>query len=261
MARHRERLWNTLMLLGRLLKFVGNCKLASLTDAVALQYCDHKLATVKLATASIELRSIRTAFNWAKQRPGKKYLYYNPFAQSGMIPRVEGQKIPLCLSPDEKAQFFAAIDNVEHGRLFRFRLLTGCRRSEAVHLTWEDIDLEQKQITFRKTKTKKDRTVPINLELMQVILALDQSSQKIFNYAPGSVSRLFNQYRKKAGLRKELHLHCLRHTAASDLVRQGIHLTKIQKFLGHTNVKTTKIYTHVLPQDLREVAEALSCVG
>ena len=245
----------------RPLKFVGDCKLTSLTDAVALEYRNHKLATVKPASASIELRPIRTAFNCAKQKPGKKYLIRNPFAQSGMIPRVEGQKIPLCLSPDEKARFFAAIDDVNHERLFKFMLLTGCRRGEAVILAWQDVDLEQRQLTFRRTKTKIDRSIPINLELMPVILALDRSSQKIFNYAPGSVSRLFNRYRKKAELRQELHLHCLKHTAASDLVRQGIHLTKIQKFQGHTNVKTTEIYTHVLPQDLREVAEALGCSG
>ncbi|TKJ41162.1 hypothetical protein CEE37_05710 [candidate division LCP-89 bacterium B3_LCP] len=75
------------------------------------------------------------------------------------------------------------------------------------------------------------------------------------------MTRQFKRYLVKSGIEKDLHLHNLRHTAASDLVRNGVHLTKIQKFLGHSSVKVTEIYTHVLPEDLREVAEALTCAG
>ena len=96
---------------------------------------------------------------------------------------------------------------------------------------------------------------------MQIILQLDRSRSRPFDYGPDWVSRLFKRYLVKSGIQKDLHLHCLRHTAASDLVRQGVHLRKIQKFLGHSSLKMTEIYTHVLPEDLREVADALSCVG
>jgi len=185
----------------------------------------------------------------------------NPFAKKGMIPRVEAKNIPLCLFPDEKARFLSAINNGKHLQLFKFYLLTGCRRNEALNLQWSDIDLEQKQLTFRKTKTKKERTLPISLELMQVVMSLDRSQPKPFDYSPHWVSHLFKHYRDKAGIRKSLHLHCLRHTAASDLVRKGIHLKKIAKMLGHSSTATTEIYTHVVPNDLLEAADALTCVG
>ena len=45
------------------------------------------------------------------------------------------------------------------------------------------------------------------------------------------------------------------------MVRQGVHLVKIARLLGHTSTKTTEIYSHVLPEDLREAAEVLSCLG
>ncbi|MCX6640291.1 MAG: tyrosine-type recombinase/integrase [bacterium] len=247
--------------LKRLLAFTGDCSLNSIGSGVALRYRNYKLETVMPASASIELRSIRAAFNWAVEKPGVKYLYFNPFRQKGMIPSSEERKIPLFLSPDEKTRFFEAIDNDNHLRVFKFLLLTGCRRGEALNLTWANVDFEQMQLTFRRTKTKKDRTIPINLELMQVLLQLDRSREKLFNYDPDWISRLFKRYLNRAGIEKDLHLHCLRHTAASDLVRQGVHLTKISKFLGHSSVKVTEIYTHVLPEELREVADVLSCIG
>jgi len=196
-----------------------------------------------------------------RKKPGAKYLYANPFKQKGLIPTPQNKTLPSIFSPEEKARFLEAISDEDHRRLFRFFLLTACRRSEAVNLTWADIDLAGKQITFRRTKTKRDRVIPINLELMQVVLTLDRSRPQPFNYGAGWISHLFRRYLQKTGIARPMSLHGLRHTCASDMVRAGVHLTKIQKFLGHTSVKTTEIYTHVLPEDLREAAEVLSCVG
>jgi integrase len=247
--------------LNRLFDYLGDCNLHTITRSVVQRFRDHRLESMKAASVSIELRSLRAAFNWGVEKAGEKYLKDNPFVLRGLVPSVENKNIPKILSPEEKAKFFSVIENPEHELLFKFYSLTGCRRNEALNLCWTDIDLEQKQITFRKTKTKKDRSIPIGLELMQVILKLDQSKQKPFMYRPDTVTRQFKRYLKRAAIDKDLHLHNLRHTAASDLVRQGVHLTKIQKFLGHSSVKVTEIYTHVLPEDLREVAEALTCAG
>ncbi|MBU0518803.1 tyrosine-type recombinase/integrase [bacterium] len=241
--------------------YLGDCSVQTITDVAVRQYKAHRLEKVSKTSVSIEFRSLRAALNWATEKPGEKYHRSNPFKQKGLIPVPGGRKIPKCLSPVEKTRFLAVIDNPDHQLLFKFFLLTGCRRGEAVNLKWEDIDLEQKQLTFRQSKCDRDRTLPVGLELMQIIMVLDRSKPKPFNYQPKSITRQFKRYLMKAGLRGDLHLHNLRHTAASDLVRQGVHLTKIQKFLGHSSVKVTEIYTHVLPEDLREVSEALTCVG
>ncbi|MBU0518092.1 site-specific integrase [bacterium] len=157
--------------------------------------------------------------------------------------------------------FFAAIDNEDYKLLFQFLLLTGCRRGEAIKLAWDDIDLENKKIVFRQTKSGNDRVIPISLELMQIVMALDRIKSKPFPYHPDWLTHLFKKYLKRSGIEKDFHLHCLRHTAATDLVRQRIPLTQIKDFLGHSSVKVTEIYTHSLPEDLQQVAEALTCVG
>ncbi|MBU0517807.1 tyrosine-type recombinase/integrase [bacterium] len=247
--------------LRRLLDYTGDCSLLSITQKVAQAYKEYKLERVNNTSASIEFRSIRAAFNWALEKPGTKYLYYNPFAQKHLIPSAKKSEYPLCLSPEEKSQFLETIGLQEHKNLFKFYLLTGCRRSEALRLEWEDVDFEGRRITFRQTKTKKDRTIPMNIELMQIINALDRTRTRPFEYSPSWVSHLFRKYLKKSGIQKEFHLHCLRHTAASDMVRQNIHLSKIAKLLGHSSTRTTEIYTHVVVEDLREAAEALTCIG
>jgi integrase len=247
--------------LKRLLIFTEDVTLSEITGAVALRYRNWKLESVKPATASIELRSIRAAFNWALDKPGEKYLRKNPFSQKGMVPVVNERRMPTFLMPTEKAAFLAAIDRDDYRRLFHFLLLTGCRRGEAINLSWADVNLEQRSITFRMTKTRRDRSVPITLELMQIIMALDRNQPKPFNWDPDWISRLFKRYLEKAGIKRNLHLHCLRHTAATDLVRAGIHPNKIKEFLGHSSLKVTEIYTHILPEDLREAAEALTCLG
>ncbi len=84
---------------------------------------------------------------------------------------------------------------------------------------------------------------------------------KPFNWEADWTSRLFKLYLEKAGIKRDLHLYCLRPTAATDLVRAGIHPNKIKEFLGHSSLKVTEIYTHVLPEDLHEAAEALTCLG
>ncbi len=247
--------------LRRLLYFTGDCSLLSITQKVAQEYKEYKLERVNSTSASIELRAIRAAFNWAVEKAGIKYLYYNPFAQKHLIPSAKKNEYPLCMSPEEKLQFLDAIAVQEHKNLFMFYLLTGCRRSEALKLEWADINLKERRITFRHTKTKRDRTIPMNLELMQVVIALEKSKARPFEYSPSWVSHLFRKYLKKSEIKKEFHLHCLRHTCASDMVRQNIHLSKIAKLLGHTSTKTTEIYTHIVVEDLREAVDTLSCVG
>ena len=244
-----------------LLEFTSDCRIDTITTAAALSYRNHLLERVKPATASIRLRAIRSAFNWAVEKPGEKYLKVNHFAQKGIVPSVKEKRRMLSLTPDEKRRFFEAIDDPDHDLLYRFFLLTGCRRSEAVKLQWSDIDLEKKVITVRQTKTHRDRIIPINIELMQILMHLDRSKPRPFDYTPGWVTRLFKRYLRKAGLRKDLHLHCLRHTCATTLANRGIPPHKIKDFLGHSSIQVTEIYMHSTGDDLREVADALTCVG
>ncbi|MBU0517763.1 tyrosine-type recombinase/integrase [bacterium] len=260
-GRSKQTITIDMLALRGLLKFTGDCKLETVSTNTALRFRDHLLARVKSATASIRLRAIRSAFSWASDKPGERYHRFNPFAQKRIIPAPEKRKLPICLSPAEKIRLFNAIEDQDHRNLFSFFALTGCRRSEAVNLQWSDIDYKSHQIVIRQSKTGKEIVIPISLELIQVLKSLDLSKPKPFNYKRDWITHLFERYRKKADLPTRFHLHCLRHTAAVEMIRKGIHLQKVSQMLGHESVTTTEIYTRLLPEDLRDAAEALTCIG
>lgn len=242
-------------------QFSGDLALAAITPKIVRDFREARLKQVKITSVNLALRHLKSAFAWAVDGSEVKYLAENPFKQRGLMLRDDEEKGLTCLTPSEKTALFEAIDRPEYQRLFKFLLLTGCRRNEALNLTWLDIDLEHHQITFHKTKSRHNRIVPISLELMQIINALDRSLPRPFPFQPEHTTHLFKKYVRKAGLREEIHLHSLRHTAASDLVRAGIHPMQIQKLLGHSSLEITQIYTHILPEDLRDAAEKLTCTG
>jgi len=247
--------------LRQLLNFTGDCLLTAITPNVVKAFREARGRVVKSTSVNLALRHLKSAFSWAVDGSPMKYLQDNPFKQKGLFIDEKGEKIPRCLTPNEKAALFRVMDNPEYKRYFQFLLLTGCRRNEALNLTWEDVDLERHQIIFRNTKAMKSRIVPINLELMQILVALDREREKPFPFKPYHVTHLFKKYIRLAGLSEEIYLHCLRHTAASDLVRAGVHPMQIQKLLGHSSIRVTEVYVHILPEDLWEAAERLTCVG
>lgn len=241
--------------------FAGDRLLTTITPRTVREFRSSVASTLKSASVNLLLRHLKAAFAWALDGSPQKFLSVNPFKQRDLFLKDDEERPPRCLNPSEKDAFFSAVDNPAHQRLFQFLLLTGCRRDEALNLTWDDIDWEHHQIVFRRTKSKKSRIVPVGLELLQVLMALDRSLRRPFPYSSHYASHLFKRYAKTAGLKDDLHLHCLRHTAASDLVRAGIHPMQIQKLLGHASISITQRYVWVLPEDLRDAAERLTCLG
>lgn len=130
-------------------------------------------------------------------------------------------------------------------------LNTGMRRGEILRLRWEDVDLDQGHIAVRKTKSGKDRLIPINAQVRDVfsfLWPLRGKSGLVFpNPATGKpyteVKKSFKEACRKAKI-DGLRFHDLRHTFASRLVEAGVDIVTIRDLLGHFSVKVTQRYTH-----------------
>ena len=142
----------------------------------------------------------------------------------------------------------------------------GLRRNEGVHLNVEDIDFEQGLLHVRKGKNYKERMVPIyksHLKYLQIWvydwrskLLQSSTSNALFISQRGSRMngqsmllrlKLLQQRSDDIALQeKEIGLHTLRHSIATHLLQNEMPLEQIQRFLGHSSLESTQIYTHLI---------------
>lgn len=136
---------------------------------------------------------------------------------------------------------------------------TGLRVSELCSLP-RDLDLSKDEFSVRG-KGEKVRVVFLTdaaKEALKVYLEKrdDVTSSKMFDLTPRSIERLVKYYAIKAGISKKVTPHVIRHSFATDLLANGADLRSVQALLGHSNITTTQIYTHVTDKHLREVHRA-----
>jgi site-specific recombinase XerD len=133
---------------------------------------------------------------------------------------------------------------------------TGLRVSELCALP-VDLDLSKDEISVRG-KGEKVRVVFLSDEAKKHIKAYIDSNRNIdsytlFNVTPRTVERLVKQYAIQAGISKKVTPHVIRHSFATDLLQNGADLRSVQALLGHANITTTQIYTHVTDRHLKEI--------
>ena len=89
-----------------------------------------------------------------------------------------------------------------------------------------------------------------------LFVSLDKSGKVIGRVTPRAVQRLVAARARQAGIAKHIHAHQLRHSFATDLLMNGADIRSVQELLGHANISTTQIYTHLTNKALREVHQA-----
>lgn len=147
--------------------------------------------------------------------------------------------------------------------LFLVCALSGLRRSEALNLKAENIDLQNRIIHVVNseefsTKSGKYRNVPMHESLVAVFERRMNGNGYLFGKEGGFklnadyVSHVFQTAVKDARLDSAYHLHTLRHTAASYLVNSGVSLYTVQNILGHSSPTVTQKYSHLAPNTLNE---------
>lgn len=146
---------------------------------------------------------------------------------------------------------------------------TGIRRMELARLDIEDVDLAEGLLTVRLGKNRKDRRVPIARRACDWItvylrdvrprLARVESGPALFLDSQGrrfreqQLTRLVSKYVKRAGIQKRGACNLFRHSTATLMHENGADLRYVQEMLGHADISTTQIYTHVTICKLREV--------
>lgn len=149
---------------------------------------------------------------------------------------------------------------------------TGLRVSELCHLNRDDINLERGEFSV-KGKGDKIRLVFLSTrakEILKNYLAKRQDAEEALfvsfpkskksksftRLTPRSIQRLLRFYAAKAGISRKVTPHTLRHLFATDLLQNGADLRSVQLLLGHSNLNTTQIYTHLTNKELKEIHQA-----
>jgi site-specific recombinase XerD len=184
------------------------------------------------------------------------------------LPRPRSEdKIPVVLSFEECARIFQQVDNPKHKLLLLMGYGAGLRRSEIVGLRWVDILFDEHKIFVRQSKGNKDRVVMLPYSIVAYLedyRKLYPSEEWVFAgqykgeaLSVGTVQVVMRKAVEKAGLEKKASVHTLRHSFATHLLENGTDIRYIQQLLGHTNIKTTMVYTHILPKAARKVVSPL----
>ena len=178
-------------------------------------------------------------------------------------------QLPKVLDEKELERMFAAITNLKHKALLFTAYSAGLRVSEVVGLKISDIDSNRMQIRIENAKGKKDRYVGLNILLLDVLRAylkkvkpgptkyLFEGETAGIRYTSRSAQLVFHQARRKAGIRKEVSFHALRHSFATQLLEKGVDIRYIKDLLGHFSIKTTERYLHVKKEDLISIINPL----
>lgn len=207
--------------------------------------------SAKASTINTRFRNYHAAFNKAVQWG---YLKKNPFARVQALQ--EQEALPRYLTREELARLLSAEAHPRYLALWQMLLLTGCRRSEIVTLTWADIDLPARRIIIRTTKNRRPKLVCISDDLWQILQQLHPGVGRLFPWSLSHVTRRFKRLCASVGI--EARLHDLRHTYGSYMAMAGIDLLTIKTALGHRDLKSTQIYAHLSPDHLAQAQTKLA---
>ena len=175
--------------------------------------------------------------------------------------------LPTVLSRHEIDQLLQCTPNLKHRTFLMTLYSAGLRFSEAAHLKIADIDSHRMQIRVARGKGKKERLVPLSPRLLKELriywrqykpanyLFPGKTADK--TYADTSIQKAMKVAAKKAGIKRRVYPHVLRHSYATGLLEAGVDLLTISKLLGHASFVTTMIYLHCRREHLHSAPSPL----
>ncbi len=178
----------------------------------------------------------------------------------------KSKKLPNILSQEEVLKIIGVTQNLKHRAILALIYSCGLRISELINLKLENFNIDRKQLVVKNSKGRKDRYVSLADSFIPLLSNYYYSynpeiyfveGQNKGKYSAESVRQFLKKSCLKAGIRRTVTPHTLRHSYATHLLENGVDIRYIQSLLGHSRPETTMIYTHVKRKDLMEIQNPL----
>ncbi|MEM2916624.1 MAG: tyrosine-type recombinase/integrase [Candidatus Woesearchaeota archaeon] len=155
-------------------------------------------------------------------------------------------------------------NNWKHKLVIMFLYYAGLRLDEVRNLKWEDVDFDREIIHLKTAKGDKERIVFLHKKLIDMLKMYGTKeegpifvSQREGKYNKRTIQQIVKFASKKVGIKKKITPRTLRHSFATHLLESGADIRYTQQLLGHKDLKTTQIYTHVANKDIKKLANLL----
>ena len=208
-------------------------------------------------------RAVRYAYTFLGQKQAfiDEYLTVDISAKVKGITNIEKPRVALTMNEVQMLVDTPCKDDVLK-RAFLFSILTGLRHSDIQTLKWKQIQQTSKgtwQAVVIQQKTKRPDYTPVIQQALQLCgIRPDDDVALVFEGLTDAswISRPLKVWIEASGIKKHITFHCGRHSYASLLLENGVDIYTIKSLMGHTNVKTTQIYTHVSNEQLQRAMQA-----
>ena len=174
--------------------------------------------------------------------------------------------LPVVLSEEEILLILRSVSNLKHKAILMVIYSAGLRISECINLKIKDIDSNRMQIRVEQSKGKKDRYTLLSTKTLLILrdyFKTYRPKEFLFEgqdggcYSTRSIQNIFRDAVEKTKIKRKVSVHSLRHSFATHLLENGTNLRYIQSLLGHSNSKTTEIYTHVTTKGFEQLKSPL----
>jgi site-specific recombinase XerD len=171
-------------------------------------------------------------------------------------------KLPVVLSLAEVKQIIDSIDNTKHKAFISLIYSCGLKISECINLKLSDIDSSRMLIKIVQGKGRKERYVQLSQKLLLLLREYNKDYKPKVNlfqgqfkneYSARSIQNALKKAVQKCRIAKKITVHTLRHSFGTHLVEQGVDIRIIQEILGHQDIRTTQIYTHISSANISSI--------
>lgn len=171
-------------------------------------------------------------------------------------PRRE-KRLPVVLSLSEVEKLISVTQNLKHRALLALTYSAGLRRQEVQQIKPADIDSERMQVRIVQGKGKKDRYSILSPKVLDILriyykcyrpktYLFESQGKKGVPLSPETLNQIVKKNANKAGIKKNMSFHTLRHCFATHLLEKGVNIRLIQELMGHVSIRTTTVYLHLV---------------